>query len=150
MADSERVLQGPLLPVVAGVVWMGEQLLVQRRGPGYGADMLEFAGGKIEAGEQPRGALARELCEEWGQAAERLVIGRILEVTRHVYPEPGPDVLLLFFEVDAPADDEWWRGLCPAEGASLVRLRPEALREGDFLAADRAVAAALREGAWRR
>ena len=146
MAESKKLLGRPPLPVVAGVIWAGGELLVQRRGRGHGAGSLEFPGGKLEPGEQPRAALARELREEWGEGAKRLVIGRVLEVVRHDYPEPGPDVVVIFFEVRAPADQAWWRSLTPVDCAAIVRLRPEALREEEFLTADQVVAARLRDG----
>ena len=146
MAESERVIKGPPLPVVAGVIWAGEQLVVQRRGRGHGAGMLEFPGGKLEPGEQPRQALARELREEWGPEATQLRIGSVLGVTRHTYPAPGPDVLLIFFEVHAPREDAWRRALRPEEGAVIVVLDPHALREEDFLEADRPMASSLGEG----
>ena len=57
-----------------------------------------------------RQALARELREEWGPEATQLRIGSVLGVTRHTYPAPGPDVLLIFFEVHAPREDAWRRG----------------------------------------
>ncbi|NIJ29222.1 8-oxo-dGTP diphosphatase [Sphingomonas insulae] len=55
-----------LLPVVAAALVDGEgRVLLQRRPPGKQmADLWEFPGGKIEPGESPEAALARELAEE--------------------------------------------------------------------------------------
>lgn len=57
-----------LMPVVAAALVDGEgRVLLQRRPPGKQmADLWEFPGGKIEAGEAPEAALARELAEELG------------------------------------------------------------------------------------
>lgn len=62
-----------LFPVVAALLVDGAgRLLVQQRPPGkMMAGLWEFPGGKIEPGETPEAALARELGEELGiQVAE--------------------------------------------------------------------------------
>ncbi len=152
----------PRLLVVAGLVWLdGARVLVQRRGPGagFGAGMLELPGGKVEPGEAPGGALARELVEEWGPEAATLGIGQIAEVLHHVYPA-GLEVVLLVYHVDASA---WasgtWCDRIRTEGEATVREYPVAgLPVSDFLPADRAFIAAVargevvprsRRGAWR-
>lgn len=55
-----------LMPVVAAALIDGEgRVLLQRRPPGKQmADLWEFPGGKVEPGETPEAALARELAEE--------------------------------------------------------------------------------------
>jgi 8-oxo-dGTP diphosphatase len=55
-----------LMPVVAAALIDGDgRVLLQRRPPGKQmADLWEFPGGKIEAGETPEAALIRELAEE--------------------------------------------------------------------------------------
>jgi 8-oxo-dGTP diphosphatase len=80
--------------VSAGIlVEDGRVLLTQRKAGGHLAGMSEFPGGKVEEGEDPRRALARELGEELGIDVE---VGEIVDVTFHSYPEKS--VLLLFFE----------------------------------------------------
>jgi len=114
----------------------GEFLLAQRPEgkpyPGY----WEFPGGKIEPGETPEAALARELREELGIEAE---IGRRLAVIRHTY-QYG-EVELQFFLVERYA----------GELANLifqeVRWAPmQTLPEYAFLAADRELVHDLAEG----
>lgn len=63
---------GPLLIVVAAALVDGEgRVLVQQRPPGKPmAGLWEFPGGKVEPGELPEAALARELGEELGIAVD--------------------------------------------------------------------------------
>jgi 8-oxo-dGTP diphosphatase len=87
------VERSPVL-VAAGVIVEGGRVLLSQRKEGtHLAGAWEFPGGKVEAGEDPRAALERELREELGIDASA---GAIVEVTYHRYPEK--DVLLLFFE----------------------------------------------------
>jgi 8-oxo-dGTP diphosphatase len=53
--------------VVGAAIIDAGQCLVARRGPGMSlAGQWEFPGGKVEQGEDPRAALAREIREELG------------------------------------------------------------------------------------
>jgi 8-oxo-dGTP diphosphatase len=82
--------------VAAGVVVeAGRVLLTQRKAGSHLAGKWELPGGKVENGEDPRSALARELTEELGITVS---VGEILEVTFHRYEEADKSVLLLFFE----------------------------------------------------
>ncbi len=87
-----------ILKVVAGILSREDRFLVcQRRGGGAFPYKWEFPGGKIEPGEDARGALERELREELDIAVESA-----REVFRHahVYAD-GTRVELAFFEVRA-------------------------------------------------
>ncbi len=141
---------GPRLVVAAALVWIGQRLLVQRRPPTakHGAGQLELPGGKVERGEDPRAALARELREEWGEHAGELAIGPVAEVLHHVYPAPGPEVLLIVLHVDGRAwAPERWRDRVRVEpGVELLCCPAAELPIEQFLAADRPFVAALRAG----
>ncbi len=57
--------------VAAALVDGGRRVLLQRRAPGRAmAGLWEFPGGKVEEGERPEAALARELEEELGILVE--------------------------------------------------------------------------------
>jgi ADP-ribose pyrophosphatase len=58
--------------VVLIVVEGGELVLVRQSRPGSSTRTLELPSGKLEEGEAPAEAAARELAEECGLAAERL------------------------------------------------------------------------------
>lgn len=73
----------------------GEVLICQRRPDQPMAHKWEFPGGKIEAGETPEQALARELDEELGIRAS---IGSRVARLRHTYRSGGA-VDLQFFVV---------------------------------------------------
>lgn len=143
----------PLL-VAAGLVWRpGHVLLVQRRraDADHGAGRWELPGGKLEPAEHPRRALERELVEEWGPAAAALRVGPVAEVLHHVYPPPGPEVLLVVYHVDAgalgPPDAPLAAlGLRPEPGVELAAFARAALPVEGFLAADRELLEAVREG----
>ena len=72
--------------VVAGLIIGddGRILITQRRADQALGGQWEFPGGKVEPGESPVAALARELREELGVAA---AVGRIWDVLFHAYPE---------------------------------------------------------------
>jgi 8-oxo-dGTP diphosphatase len=71
--------------VVAALIRDGGKILMSRRRPDQAMpDLWEFPGGKVEAGEHPEAALAREVREELGCD---VAIDRIEEVVFHAYPE---------------------------------------------------------------
>ena len=82
----------PIVVAAAVVIRDGRVLLTRRAEGQHLAGMWEFPGGKLEDGESPEEALARECREECGIEVEAL---EILDVTHHRYPEK--DVLLLFY-----------------------------------------------------
>lgn len=84
------------IPVVAGVLQQEDKVLIGQRKSGSRHELKwEFPGGKVEKGESPRAALARELNEELGIEAQ---IGR--ELTRYEFSySKGARLLLIFLEV---------------------------------------------------
>ena len=73
------------LLVCAGIVSRADEVLIaQRKEGGHEAGYWEFPGGKVEVGEDPRAALARELHEELGIDVE---VGEVYDVSSHVYGE---------------------------------------------------------------
>lgn len=74
------------LDVVAAVAVFGDKYLVARRAPHKASPgKWEFPGGKIDAGETPQQALAREMEEEFGMAAE--IGDLIVDTTVQVGPQ---------------------------------------------------------------
>jgi 8-oxo-dGTP diphosphatase len=88
------------LPVVAAIIRREKKVLLGLR-PESGslAGLWEFPGGKIEPGELPEKAIARELKEELNIDAE---IGPLRFATTHNYGEVG--IIILFYEVN------YWKG----------------------------------------
>lgn len=72
--------------VVAGLIIGADRrvLITQRRADQALPLQWEFPGGKVEPGEAPVAALARELAEELGV---RVTVGRIWDVLFHAYPD---------------------------------------------------------------
>jgi 8-oxo-dGTP diphosphatase len=73
------------LHVVAALIERnGRVLLSQRRADQSLPLTWEFPGGKVEPGESPEAALAREISEELGCT---ICVGEIVETIRHAYPD---------------------------------------------------------------
>lgn len=82
------------IQVVGAALLRDGRVLAARRGPGMSlAGLWEFPGGKIEPGETPQQALARELVEELRCEAS---IGDLIVTTEHEY-EFAVVVLTTFF-----------------------------------------------------
>lgn len=116
--------------VVAAIITRdGKVLACQRSRNSEFALKWEFPGGKIQPGETPRAALARELDEELGIRAK---IGSEVCHTRHRYLEMQEPVELIFFEARVESGEIENRIF---EGIEWVL--PGKLRQMDFLEADR-------------
>ena len=130
---------GPALRFVAAalIVRGGQVLICQRRADQPMALQWEFPGGKIEPGETPQQALARELSEELGIDAN---IGPRITHLRHNYRHGGA-VDLQFYAVRDFSGDVQNRIF-----AQVVWARLEDLPNYDFLAADRGLIKDLARG----
>lgn len=81
--------------MVAGCLKKGDLILIGQRPETHTlAGLWEFPGGKIELGESPEEALARELNEELGIEAE---ISELRIACTHSYGDVG--IIILFYEV---------------------------------------------------
>ena len=130
---------GPALRFVAAalIVREGEVLIGQRRPDQPMASMWEFPGGKIEAGESPQQALARELLEELGI---RAMVGAPVTRIRHNYRHGGA-VDLQFFAVR-----EFVGEIVNHIYQQIRWVKLEDLPSYDFLAADRGLIRDLAAG----
>ncbi|HMZ53008.1 (deoxy)nucleoside triphosphate pyrophosphohydrolase [Candidatus Sumerlaeota bacterium] len=104
-----------------------EILIAQRAGKPPLAGKWEFPGGKVEPGEDPRAALARECREEIGCEIE---VGDIYESIFH-RAERG-NILLLFYLARIVHGEP-----TALEHTALAWVTPQQMRDFDLLEADR-------------
>lgn len=117
-----------MLRVVAGVIVRDGLILIGQRPPGKSHALeWEFPGGKIESGETPRQALARELREELEIEAD---IGREMERYRYGYSSKSP-LELIFLEVEAFTGEPVNRAFHEIRWVRRVDLTSYAFLEGD-------------------
>jgi len=123
--------------VVAALVRDGARILMSRRRADQPMPGLwEFPGGKVEPGEPPTSALAREVREELGC---EVAVGAIHEVVFHAYPEF--DLYMLVYAATIA------RGTPRAlEVAEIAWVEAAQLPELDLLPADYPLARALAAG----
>ena len=122
MSDRKRTL------VVAGLVARDGRVLITQRTAAQALPLQwEFPGGKVEPGEAPVAALARELREEIGVGVE---VGRIWDVLFHAYP--AFDLVMLVYACRVASGEPR-----SVEVADLRWLRPDELPAWDILPADR-------------
>jgi 8-oxo-dGTP diphosphatase len=123
--------------VVAALVRDGARILMSRRRADQPMPGLwEFPGGKVEPGESPTEALAREVREELGCD---VLVGHIHEVVFHAYPEF--DLYMLVYAATIS------RGTPSAlEVAEIAWVEAARLPELDLLPADYPLARALAAG----
>lgn len=112
--------RGTWVPVVAAIIRrQGKVLVGQRPEGGMLAGTWEFPGGKIELGESPEDALARELKEELGIEAE---VGALKFAGSHTYGKTG--ILFVFYEV------KYWKGqIKPQQHLDLRWVTPKELAQ---------------------
>lgn len=126
--------------VVAAVIERSDRRLLigQRRRGDTSPLKWEFPGGKVEAGETPEDALARELKEELGATLQKwMAIGRVL----HKYAETPEQLEILFFAAEISEGE-----LSPRAFEKVAWVLPKELGDYDFLAANAALVANLATG----
>jgi mutator protein MutT len=141
MPDRDPVDARARKLVVAGLVVRddGRVLISQRRADQALPLQWEFPGGKVEAGESPTAALARELEEELGITVE---VGRIWDVVFHAYD--AFDLVMLVYRCRLVGDTQ----PRAVEVADFAWSAPAELSAWDILQADRPLVERLvREGA---
>ncbi len=127
----------PMTTVVAGILrHEGRILICRRRADQPHPLKWEFPGGKLEPGESPAAALARELHEELGIDS---TVGK--EIARYEFAYRGKQpILLIFLEVTS------WKGeLENRIFDAIVWERSQALQTHDFLEGDLNFLATLAE-----
>jgi 8-oxo-dGTP diphosphatase len=122
--------------VAAMIAVEGRYLITQRRKTAVLANLWEFPGGKVEAGETDADALAREIQERLGVEIE---VGQMISYVRHPYENYIVDLhlyecRLLTLELVARAVQAFrWIGseefdayeFAPADEASMTQLLGE-------------------------
>ncbi len=123
----------PIWVVAAALVDPTGLVLVQQRPAGkQHGGLWEFPGGKVEPGETPRAALARELAEELAIGVAAAALSPV------VFADAPPIVLLLYLCRD-------WDGEPMATDGALLRwVDPAELEELPMPPADLPLVAALR------
>ena len=125
-----------VLHVVAAVIVSDSHQILLARRPldRHQGGLWEFPGGKVEAEEEPRAALARELHEELGIAVQA---ARPLIKVRHAYPDKT--VLLNVWRVSSFSGEPHGR-----EGQPIAWVAPHELPHRAFPAANRPIVTAAR------
>ena len=81
---SELKSEKKRIQVVAAIIRRDNEIFATQRGYGDYKDWWEFPGGKVERGETPEQALAREIREE---LAAEITVGDYLTTVEYDYPE---------------------------------------------------------------
>jgi len=114
--------------VVAALIERDGRVLITRRHErGERAGLWEFPGGKVEPGENDRGALVRELIEELGVLVR---VGALFDGVEHAYPDVHVDLILYRAELE-PGDEPR-----PLQAAEMRWAAPDELRALPFCEAD--------------
>jgi len=125
--------------VVCAVIERGGSVLLAQRPPDKHLPLKwEFAGGKVEPGEDPAGAIVREIREELGCA---VVVARALPRFTHDYGRVVIEMIPFVCTLAPGTPDPH-----PHEHVAVAWARPEDLLTYDLAAADLPVIAAYQSG----
>jgi 8-oxo-dGTP diphosphatase len=131
---SERAIARSRKLVVAALIRREGRVLMSRRRADQAMPLLwEFPGGKVEPGEAPDAALAREVREELGCEAR---VGRIHDVVFHAYPDF--DLYMLVYACDIASGTP-----AAVQVAEVAWVEATRLPELELLPADYPLARAL-------
>ena len=123
---TERLGQ-PLLVVAAVILREGCVMICQRRPGVHNGLKWEFPGGKLEPGESPEAALARELREELDIEVR---VDRVSDAVHYRYPDR--DVRVLFYTCELLSGEPR-----TVDCSAIAWVEPDRLGEYDFAGADR-------------
>ena len=126
--------------IVAAVIERSDRriLIGQRRREDTSPLKWEFPGGKVEEGETPEAALARELREELSVTLEKCAeLGR----TRHQYPTSPGELEIRFYAASIKESE-----VTPNEFEQILWVLPKELGNYDFLPANSQLIAQLATG----
>jgi 8-oxo-dGTP diphosphatase len=126
--------------IVAAVIERSDRriLIGQRRRDDTSPLKWEFPGGKMEQGEAPEAALARELQEELSATLEKCIeLGR----TRHKYAGLTEELEIRFYATSIKEGE-----ITPKEFEQIAWALPKELGNYDFLAANSQLIAQLATG----
>jgi 8-oxo-dGTP diphosphatase len=113
-------------------------LIGQRRRDDTSPLKWEFPGGKVEKGETPEAALARELQEELSATLDKCVeMGRV----RHKYATMSEELEIRFYAASIKEGE-----IAPNEFEQIVWVLPKELGNYDFLAANSQLIAQIATG----
>ena len=126
--------------IVAAVIERSDRriLIGQRRRNDTSPLKWEFPGGKIEEGETPEAALARELREELSATLEKCAE---LSRVRHRYPMMSEELEIRFYAASIKEAE-----IAPNEFEQIIWVLPKELGDYDFLAANSQIIAQLATG----
>lgn len=130
LAEVADLQKKPTMTVVAAaLVDEAGRVLLQQRAPGRAmAGLWEFPGGKVEEGELPEAALARELSEELGIEVDEAALVPACFASA---PVAGRHMLLLLYLC------RHWRGEPrPLDASALEWLRPAEMVAAEMPPAD--------------
>jgi 8-oxo-dGTP diphosphatase len=132
-------VESPPVPVVCAVIERAGRVLLAQRPPHKLLPLKwEFAGGKVEPGEDPAAAIVREIREELGVGIRVL---RALPRFTHDYGRVVIEMIPFVCALSDPAAEPHAH-----EHIALAWVRPEEFSGYNLAAADRPVVAAYRPG----